>query len=129
MTYCISPQIPIFIKPFTLVKNMTPQFKWVKSTWTTEIFSRKKSQLIFSDRSMIDDSSHHSCTQRVRMSKIFEPWSTICIKRFNRIIVIINKTKKLMSPQIWSLESHFPITDDIVTFALLAEVPWRLAQI
>jgi len=26
MTYQISSQIPIFVKPFTLMKNMTPQF-------------------------------------------------------------------------------------------------------
>ena len=88
------------------MKNMTPQFKWVKSTWTTEIFLREKSQLIFSDRSIIDNSSHCSYTWRVRMSKIFELQSTICIRRFNRIIDIINKIKELMSPQIQSLENY-----------------------
>ena len=104
-------------------------FKWVKFTWTTEIFPREKFELTFSNRNMIDDSSHRFCRQRVRISKIFELQSTICIKRFDRIIGIINKIKELTFPQIQSLEGHFPITNDIITFTLLTKVLWRLTWI
>ena len=35
MTYSVSPQIPIVVKPPTFVKDMTSCFNWIVSAWTT----------------------------------------------------------------------------------------------
>ena len=109
MTYCISSQILIFVKSSTFLKNMMSWFDRIQTIWILKLFPWEKPQLIFTNRSMIYYSSHHSYTQRVRMPKMLEPWPPIYIGGFDRIVVVINKIEKLASPQIWSLKSHLPI--------------------
>jgi len=55
-------RIPILIILFTIVEDMTPSFNRMIATWTLEIFFRKESQPVFTNRSMIYYSSSHSYT-------------------------------------------------------------------
>ena len=51
---------------------MMPSFDRVVITWIVEILPREESQLVFTNRSMIDDCSHCSYIKKVRMSEILE---------------------------------------------------------
>ena len=82
MTYRISPQILIFVISSTLIKNMMPSFNGIVTVWTTEIFPMEESQPVFTNWSMIDNCSCHSCTKRVQIPKILELCTTFRIQRF-----------------------------------------------
>ena len=57
MTQSISSQIPIIVKPSTLIENVTPQLNRVETAWTLKIFLQEKLQPIFANWSMISNSS------------------------------------------------------------------------
>ena len=43
MFQCISSQIPILIKSFALVKDMSPQLNWISGAWTRKVQAGKES--------------------------------------------------------------------------------------
>ena len=71
VTYQISPQIPIFIIPSTLIKNMTPSFDGVVTAWTTEIFLMEESQPVFANWSVIDNFSCCSLSRSLTVDSVF----------------------------------------------------------
>ena len=60
LTNSISPQIPIVVESSTFIEDITSCFNQVITIWTTEIFLKEESQMIFSNQGIISDSSHSS---------------------------------------------------------------------
>jgi len=60
LTNSTSFQILIVVKPPTFIEDIISCFNQVITIWTTEIFLRKESQMIFSNQGIIGDSSHSS---------------------------------------------------------------------
>ena len=65
-------QIPIFIKPLAIMKNVLSWFNGILAAWTTKFFVREESESIFTYQHMIGDSSGSSSAKQVRMAKVFE---------------------------------------------------------
>ena len=61
----VSPWIPILVISSALMYDMTSCFDRVVTIQIAEIFLKKESQSIFTNKSMISNSSCHSCTKRV----------------------------------------------------------------
>ena len=60
-TQRVSSQVPIFIKPLTLMENMSSQLDGIRSTWTFKLFFWEEAQPILAYWSMVYDGSCHSC--------------------------------------------------------------------
>jgi len=74
---------------------------------------------------MIGDSFSSSCTKRVRVAKVLEPWATLDIQWFKQIIV----SMKLVILQIRCLEHHFPFVSKVVIFEFSTKVPREFVEI
>ena len=72
MSNGISSQIPIIIKPSILIQDILLEFNKVYLTWTWiwKVLSKKEPKSIFTDGSMIDDSSGSSCTKQIGVAEM-----------------------------------------------------------
>jgi len=62
VTYSILSWIPIFVKPFTFIKDMMSCINWIIFIQATKVFIRKETKIVFSYGSIINNSSCSSST-------------------------------------------------------------------
>ena len=62
MFHRVSSGVLIPVKPFAVVKNMSPRLNWILIAWARKIFFWEEVKFILSDGYMVGDGSGHSST-------------------------------------------------------------------
>ena len=71
MTNQVPSWIPIIVKSFALVENVSSCFDGIKPAWITKLFPREKPKSVFVCWGMVGNCPYGSRTQRVRMAEEF----------------------------------------------------------
>ena len=129
MTKRVSSWVPVPIKSHTIIKNMSSWFDRIITTWALKFFIGEEPKPVFTNRSIICNSSSGMHAQQVQMTKWLKSWTFLCVRGFNNIKIVIQQIKEMFSSSIWGLELHFPVIDDIVTISFLIVIPRYLARI
>ena len=103
-------------------------FYGILATQTLELFSRKKSKLIFLYKGIIYYHSSSPSIKWVWITKELEPLSAFSYWWFNGFEITIYKIIEMSPFKIRCLKKHFPIIWDVVTFVFLAKIPRQFVR-
>ena len=89
MVQRVSSRVPVPIKSFALVEDVSSRFNRIVVAWTRKIHVRKESQPILANRSMVCDGSNCTGAQRIGVAEGLKPRTTILVMRFDRVVIVI----------------------------------------
>jgi len=107
---------------------MSTGFNRIYLTWTWKVPSRKESESIFTNWSMIDNCSDSSCTEWVRVAKVLKLQTSIDIRETKRIKFTIQKVYKILSFKVRYMKSYLPLRYDVVVDMFFTMVPRKYIQ-
>ena len=89
MVQRISSRVPVPVKSFALVEDVSSSFNRIVGTWTRKIHIRKESQPILANRSMVCNGSNCAGAQRIGVPEGLKPRTAFLVMRLDRVEIVI----------------------------------------
>ena len=89
MVQRISSRVPVPVKSFALVEDVSSSFNRKVGTWTRKIHNRKESQPILANRSMVCNGPNCVGAQQIGVSEGLKPRTAFLVMRLDRVEIVI----------------------------------------